>query len=66
MAAAAASSCSVYERGLQYVATDWLSHSLWDKAIDFEGSHGSPGSVASLYSRALMCPIKELDKYHDG
>ena len=58
--------CSVYERALAYVGTDFLSHTLWDKFIDFEGSHGSPASVAALYTRVLACPIKELEKYHTG
>jgi pre-mRNA-processing factor 39 len=56
----------VLERGLAYVCPDWLSNTLWDKAIDFEGAHGSPASVAALYARVLGCPIKELDKYHQG
>ncbi|KAF6259683.1 hypothetical protein COO60DRAFT_1700740 [Scenedesmus sp. NREL 46B-D3] len=57
---------SVLERGLAYVGPDWLSTGLWDKALQFEGSHGSPASVAGLYTRVLACPIKELDKYHQG
>lgn len=58
--------CSVLERGLAYVGPDWLSSSLWDKALELEGSAGSPASVAALYARVLGCPIKELDKYHTG
>ncbi|WIA42897.1 hypothetical protein OEZ86_008812 [Tetradesmus obliquus] len=57
---------SVLERGLAYVGPDWLSSSLWDKALELEGSAGSPASVAALYARVLGCPIKELDKYHTG
>jgi pre-mRNA-processing factor 39 len=58
--------CSVFEQAVAYVGPDWLSSNLWDKYLAFENSHGSPAAVAGLYSRVLACPIKELDKYHDG
>ncbi|KAK9805742.1 hypothetical protein WJX73_004772 [Symbiochloris irregularis] len=54
----------IFEQGLAYVGTDFLSHSLWDKYISFELSKNETGRVAQLYQRLLATPIRDLDRYH--
>lgn len=56
--------CSIYERGLAYCSTDYNSHALWDKYFAFETEQASSLHTASLFSRVLTCPIKELDRYY--
>lgn len=56
--------CSIYERGLAYCSMDYNSHTLWDKYFAFEQEQASTLHVASLFSRVLACPIKELDRYY--
>ena len=55
----------LFERGLAYVGTDWLSHPLWDAYVDFEQNSGcgSPRHVAEVYTRVLQVPSRELDRY---
>ncbi|KXZ54454.1 hypothetical protein GPECTOR_4g1005 [Gonium pectorale] len=57
---------SIYERGLAYVATDYNSHTLWDKYLSFEQEKGSTLHIASLYSRVLACPVRDLDRYYSS
>ena len=54
--------CSLYERGLQYVGTDWNCYILWDKYIEYELSRSEWGRAAELYSRLLQMPSATLDK----
>ena len=53
----------LFERGLAYVGTDWLSHPLWDMYIAFEKEHGTPANVVDLYTRVIQVPLRELKKY---
>ncbi|EFJ41464.1 hypothetical protein VOLCADRAFT_107666 [Volvox carteri f. nagariensis] len=55
---------SVFERGLAYVGTDYNSQTLWDKYFAFEQERGSTMHIASLYSRVLACPVRDLDRYY--
>lgn len=55
---------SYFEQGLAYVGSDFLSHALWDKYLNFEASEGHVLGQAQLYSRILGCPIKELNRYY--
>ena len=56
--------CSIYERGVAYCGTDFNAHGLWDKYLALEQEQGSGLHLASLYTRIMGCPIKELDKYY--
>lgn len=58
--------CSIYERALAYVASDWNAHTLWDKYLAWEAGNGSSQAVAALHRRVLSCPIKELDRLYAG
>ncbi|KAJ9524287.1 hypothetical protein QJQ45_008511 [Haematococcus lacustris] len=53
----------IYERALAYCGSDYVAHSLWDKYIHYEEEQGSAQHVASLYSRALNHPLRELPRY---
>jgi hypothetical protein len=57
--------CRIFERGLAYVATDYGSHTLWDKYIQFETAQGSLAAVGDIYTRILRCPLKELERYQN-
>eukprot|EP00249_Psilotum_nudum_P022185 c28411_g1_i1 orf=1180-2937(+) len=56
----------LFERGLLYVGTDYLSHLLWDKYIEFENSQNEISRVAHLYTRILQLPIQQLDRFYSG
>lgn len=53
----------LFERGLAYVGTDYLSYSLWDKYIEYEEMHAQWSHVAMIYTRILEIPNKRLDDY---
>ncbi|CAN1270163.1 Pre-mRNA-processing factor 39-1 [Linum perenne] len=53
----------LFERGLAYVGTDYLSHPLWDKYIEYEEMHSEWARVAAIYTRILEIPNKRLDEY---
>ena len=53
----------LFERGLVYVGTDYLSHPLWDKYIEYEELHAEWGCVAMIYARILEIPNRKLDEY---
>ncbi|CAN1270169.1 Pre-mRNA-processing factor 39-1 [Linum perenne] len=56
-------STRLFERGLAYVGTDYLSHPLWDKYIEYEEMHSEWARVAAIYTRILEIPNKRLDEY---
>ncbi len=58
--------CSIFERAAAYVGTDYLAHGLWDKYLAYEGEQGNKLHVASLYSRVLGLPVRDLDRYLAG
>ncbi|CAN0897662.1 Pre-mRNA-processing factor 39-1 [Linum grandiflorum] len=53
----------LFERGLTYVGTDYLSHPLWDKYMEYEEMHSEWPRVAAIYTRVLEIPNKRLDEY---
>ncbi|XP_061961590.1 pre-mRNA-processing factor 39-1-like isoform X2 [Populus nigra] len=53
----------LFERGLAYVGTDYLSYPLWDKYIEYEEVHAEWGRVAMIYTRILEIPNRKLDDY---
>ncbi|KAJ6680788.1 PRE-MRNA-PROCESSING FACTOR 39 [Salix purpurea] len=53
----------LFERGLVYVGTNYLSYLLWDKYIEYEDLHAEWGSVAMIYARILEIPNRKLDDY---
>ncbi|KAJ8749091.1 hypothetical protein K2173_013698 [Erythroxylum novogranatense] len=53
----------LFERGLAYVGTDYLSSPLWDKYIEYEEMHSEWSRIASIYTRILEFPSKQLDDY---
>ncbi|GLT41307.1 hypothetical protein SLA2020_153820 [Shorea laevis] len=56
----------LFERGLEYVGTDYLSFPLWDKYIEYEYMHQEWGRLAMIYTRILENPIQHLDKYFNS
>ncbi|ESR56980.1 hypothetical protein CICLE_v10018866mg [Citrus x clementina] len=53
----------LFERGLAYVGTDYLSFPLWDKYIEYEYMQQEWSRVAMIYTRILENPIQQLDRY---
>lgn len=53
----------LFERGLAYVGTVYLSYSLWDEYIRYEGAHQAWSHLAIIYTRILENPIRQLDQY---
>ena len=56
----------LFERGLAYVGTDYLSSPLWDEYIKYEYSQQAWTHVAMLYTRILESPIQHFDRYLHG
>ncbi|XP_039133935.1 pre-mRNA-processing factor 39 isoform X2 [Dioscorea cayenensis subsp. rotundata] len=55
----------LFERGLAYVGTDYLSYPLWDEYIRYEESHQAWSNLALIYTRILEHPIQQLDRYYN-
>uniref|UniRef100_A0A7N0TQA8 Pre-mRNA-processing factor 39 n=1 Tax=Kalanchoe fedtschenkoi TaxID=63787 RepID=A0A7N0TQA8_KALFE len=53
----------LFERGLAYVGTDYLSYPLWDKFIEYEYSQQEWSRLAMIYTRILENPIQHLERY---
>ncbi|KAA3459283.1 pre-mRNA-processing factor 39-like [Gossypium australe] len=53
----------LFERGLAYVGTDYLSFPLWDKYIEYEYMHQEWSRLAVIYTRILENPNHQLDRY---
>ena len=53
----------LFERGLAYVGTDYLSYPLWDKFIEYEYSQQEWSRLAMIYTRILENPNQQLDRY---
>ncbi|XP_034916148.1 pre-mRNA-processing factor 39-1 isoform X1 [Populus alba] len=53
----------LFERGLAYAGTDYMSYPLWDKYIEYEEVHAEWGRVAMIYTRILEIPNRKLDDY---
>ncbi|XP_050366846.1 pre-mRNA-processing factor 39-1 [Argentina anserina] len=53
----------LFERGLAYVGTDYLSFPLWDRYIDYEFTQQAWGQLVVIYSRILENPNQQLDRY---
>ncbi|XP_058101436.1 pre-mRNA-processing factor 39-1-like isoform X2 [Magnolia sinica] len=56
----------LFERGLAYVGTDYLSYPLWDKYIEYEYSQQEWSHLAMIYTRILENPIQQLDRYFNS
>ncbi|XVF21509.1 hypothetical protein REPUB_Repub12eG0096100 [Reevesia pubescens] len=56
----------LFERGLAYVGTDYLSFPLWDKYIEYEYMHQEWGRLAVIYTRILENPNQQLDRYFNS
>lgn len=53
----------LFERGLAYVGTDYLSFPLWDKYIEYEYMQQDWARLAMIYTRILENPNQQLDRY---
>lgn len=53
----------LFERGLAYVGTDYLSFPLWDKYIEYEYQQQQWSHLALIYTRILENPNQQLDRY---
>ncbi|XP_052211283.1 pre-mRNA-processing factor 39-1 isoform X2 [Diospyros lotus] len=56
----------LFERGLAYVGTDYLSYPLWDKYIEYEYMQQEWSRLAMIYTRILENPIQQLDRYFNS
>ncbi|MBA0549291.1 hypothetical protein Golob_020328 [Gossypium lobatum] len=56
----------LFERGLAYVGTDYLSFPLWDKYIEYEYMHQEWSRLAVIYTRILENPNHQLDRYFNS
>lgn len=56
--------CRIFENGIAYVGTDYLSHVLWDKYVKFEMDQGHPDHVTRLYVQILGSPLRDIDRYN--
>ncbi|XP_023004937.1 pre-mRNA-processing factor 39 isoform X1 [Cucurbita maxima] len=56
----------LFERGLAYVGTDYLSFPLWDKYIEYEYTQQEWGRLAMIYTRILENPNQQLDRYFNS
>ncbi|KAK8565251.1 hypothetical protein V6N12_058821 [Hibiscus sabdariffa] len=56
----------LFERGLAYVGTDYLSFPLWDKYIEYEYMHQEWSRLATIYTRILENPNQQLDRYFNS
>ncbi|XVF32328.1 hypothetical protein REPUB_Repub17cG0072300 [Reevesia pubescens] len=56
----------LFERGLAYVGTDYLSFPLWDKYIEYEYMHQEWSRLALIYTRILENPNQQLDRYFNS
>lgn len=54
----------LFERGITYVGTDYLSHIIWDKYLLFEMEHGNYKGMAEIFQRLMKHPIRDLEKYY--
>lgn len=53
----------LFERGLVYVGSDFLSYTLWDKYIEYEYTQQEWSRLAMIYTRILENPNQQLDRY---
>ena len=56
----------LFERGLLYVGSDFLSYTMWDKYIEYEYTHQEWSRLAMIYTRVLENPNQQLDSYFTG
>ncbi|XP_076942768.1 pre-mRNA-processing factor 39-1-like [Bidens hawaiensis] len=56
----------LFERGLAYVGTDYLSFPLWDKYIEYEFQQQQWSNLAMIYTRILEHPNQQLDRYFNS
>ncbi|GAB4841260.1 hypothetical protein Ancab_021992 [Ancistrocladus abbreviatus] len=56
----------LFERGLAYVGTDYLSFLLWDKYIEYEYTQQEWARLAMIYTRILENPNQQLDRYYNS
>ncbi|XP_024966810.1 pre-mRNA-processing factor 39 isoform X2 [Cynara cardunculus var. scolymus] len=56
----------LFERGLAYVGTDYLSFPLWDKYIEYEYHQQQWSNLAMIYTRILEHPNQQLDRYFNS
>ncbi|XP_031268786.1 pre-mRNA-processing factor 39 isoform X1 [Pistacia vera] len=53
----------LFERGLAYVGTDYLSFPLWEKYIEYEYMQQDWSRVAMIYTRMFENPNQQLDRH---
>ncbi|XP_057480000.1 pre-mRNA-processing factor 39-1-like isoform X2 [Actinidia eriantha] len=56
----------LFERGLAYVGTDYLSFPLWDKYIEYEYMQQEWSRLAMIYTQILENPNQQLDRYFNS
>ncbi|XAR58674.1 hypothetical protein NMG60_11014159 [Bertholletia excelsa] len=56
----------LFDRGLAYVGTDYLSFPLWDKYIEYEYMQQDWSRLALIYTQILENPNQQLDRYFNS
>ncbi|KAJ3204814.1 hypothetical protein HDU67_009296 [Dinochytrium kinnereticum] len=56
---------AVFERGASAVGYDFLSHTFWDKFIEFEESKQEEGRVMGLLERIIRIPLHQYARYFE-
>ncbi|KAK1426759.1 hypothetical protein QVD17_15439 [Tagetes erecta] len=56
----------LFERGLAYVGTDYMSFPLWDKYVEYEYQQQQWSNLAMIYTRILEHPNQQLDRYFNS
>ncbi|KAL6968143.1 hypothetical protein U1Q18_033946 [Sarracenia purpurea var. burkii] len=56
----------LFERGLAYIGTDYLSFPLWDKYIEYEYMQQEWSRLAMIYTCILENPNQQLDRYFNS
>ncbi|XP_057483814.1 pre-mRNA-processing factor 39-1-like isoform X3 [Actinidia eriantha] len=56
----------LFERGLAFVGTDYLSFLLWDKYIEYEYMQQEWSRLAMIYTQILENPNQQLDRYFNS
>ncbi len=57
--------CRLWERAAVVVGHDFVSHTFWDKYVDFEVSRESYARATALYYRVLQTPLEQLSNFFE-
>lgn len=53
-----------FEKGLQFVGNQFLSHPLWDKYLEFEQNEQNLQNVVQILLKVIRIPLHQYSKYY--